>query len=335
MEPLIDPTFDKPPVVIPHHKGRKRFHLEIKDAMFRMGTDFKQTMVDTIKNTWKTVYQLASFGRTEDNSKANLEQEIDRVIEDELSSSDENQDSGIDIPIGQLNGGRRIDYVLQEGPLESFNEYLFALSSHVCYWESEDTMLLIMKEIYQSIGVLPDKQNITLSSPNQPLGSASVQPPGISMQGSLPAQFNNYNIYQPALSSDSYRGTDPVTMYSSANTVTVTAQSYSMSYTPMVPTSSYYVNNMVPPNPSHEIGALPSSMPPFIDPDHKPNSANPFSSSSNIAPTSSYYTPGSNIPQSNIQLQRASPAPGISQANVASMSGPVGPPPLSGFVRKS
>lgn len=38
------------------------------------------------------------------------------------------------IRIGKLNGGCRIDYVLQEAPLESFNEYLFALTSHVVYW---------------------------------------------------------------------------------------------------------------------------------------------------------------------------------------------------------
>ena len=29
----------------------------------------------------------------------------------------------------KLNQGRRIDYALQEAPLESFNEYLFALVS--------------------------------------------------------------------------------------------------------------------------------------------------------------------------------------------------------------
>lgn len=33
-----------------------------------------------------------------------------------------------------LNGGRRIDFVLQEKPIESFNEYLFAIQSHLCYW---------------------------------------------------------------------------------------------------------------------------------------------------------------------------------------------------------
>ena len=38
------------------------------------------------------------------------------------------------VKIGMLNGGKRIDYVLQEKPIESFNEYLFALQSHLCYW---------------------------------------------------------------------------------------------------------------------------------------------------------------------------------------------------------
>lgn len=36
--------------------------------------------------------------------------------------------------VGQLNGGRRIDYVLQEKPIEKLNQYLFALSSHLSYW---------------------------------------------------------------------------------------------------------------------------------------------------------------------------------------------------------
>ena len=39
-----------------------------------------------------------------------------------------------DIYMGQLNQGQRIDHVLQESPIESFNEYLFALSAHGCYW---------------------------------------------------------------------------------------------------------------------------------------------------------------------------------------------------------
>lgn len=48
------------------------------------------------------------------------------------SSDTDNVD--IEFSLGALNEGKRIDYVLQEAPLEFFNEYLFALTSHVCYW---------------------------------------------------------------------------------------------------------------------------------------------------------------------------------------------------------
>lgn len=44
--------------------------------------------------------------------------------------------SGVDedLYVGQLNEGRRVDYVLQERPIESFNDYMFSLTSHGCYW---------------------------------------------------------------------------------------------------------------------------------------------------------------------------------------------------------
>jgi len=38
------------------------------------------------------------------------------------------------INTGNLNCGKRIDYVLQEAPLESINEYIFSVSSHLMYW---------------------------------------------------------------------------------------------------------------------------------------------------------------------------------------------------------
>ncbi|KPJ00503.1 Phospholipase DDHD2 [Papilio xuthus] len=58
--------------------------------------------------------------------------------------------------LGKLNDGCRVDYVLQEAPFEMINEYLFAMSSHVGYWESEDTMLLMLREVYSCRGVRPD-----------------------------------------------------------------------------------------------------------------------------------------------------------------------------------
>lgn len=49
--------------------------------------------------------------------------------------------------MGMLNGGNRIDYVLQEKPIESFNEYLFALQSHLCYWYRR--LLFIHTSLFQ------------------------------------------------------------------------------------------------------------------------------------------------------------------------------------------
>lgn len=50
------------------------------------------------------------------------------------SASSEIDTGETDLALGKLNAGKRIDYVLQEAPLEIINEYLFALTSHVCYW---------------------------------------------------------------------------------------------------------------------------------------------------------------------------------------------------------
>lgn len=55
--------------------------------------------------------------------------------------------------VGKLNGGRRIDYVLQEKPIELFNEYIFAFTSHANYWQNEDSALIILNEIYANEGI--------------------------------------------------------------------------------------------------------------------------------------------------------------------------------------
>lgn len=121
--------------------------------MARVGADLKQRVLDSMRSTWNSVYQLAMFHRSDNQT---LEQEIDKVVEEQflnssrvsersstnsINSNKQNNDrfsddidDGADVRIGQLNGGRRIDYVLQEAPFEYINEYIFALTSHVCYW---------------------------------------------------------------------------------------------------------------------------------------------------------------------------------------------------------
>lgn len=161
IESLINPELGKlNALLIPHHKGRKRMHLELKETMARVGADLKQRVFDSMKSTWNSVYQLAMFHK---QTPPSLEEEVTKVFQEQISSTEttaeeETQPDPKDLPLGVLNGGRRIDYVLQEAPFEFFNEYIFALTSHVCYWDSEDTMLLILKEIYSSMDISPDNQ---------------------------------------------------------------------------------------------------------------------------------------------------------------------------------
>ena len=81
----------------------------------------------------------------------------------------------IKIDLGKLNQGKRIDYVLQERPIESFNEYIFALASHVSYWESEDTLLMIIKEMYGLSHALDSNTELQLTEQQQKASSWLTQ----------------------------------------------------------------------------------------------------------------------------------------------------------------
>ncbi|XP_054727997.1 mucin-2 isoform X1 [Anastrepha obliqua] len=196
IEALVNPDLSGVrPVLIPHHKGRKRMHLELKETMTRVGADLKQRFLDTFKNTLDSVNFLGGSIRNRREAEENMTKEVDKVLSMQIeaekqsqqqqttqSSLPDDQQAGssqvntetprtrsdsvstdsdlveIDFPLGKLNDSKRIDYVLQEAPLEFINEYIFALGAHVCYWESEDTILFVMKEIYTGLGISPDSQ---------------------------------------------------------------------------------------------------------------------------------------------------------------------------------
>ncbi|KAM3862681.1 SEC23-interacting protein [Diretmus argenteus] len=167
MEPMILPDLDLKPVLIPHHKGRKRLHLELKESLSRMGSDLKHGFISSLKTAWQTLNEFARAHTSSAQLQAELamvanqiKEEEEKHVHEELKISDSPEPQREEEPqvkMGMLNGGSRIDYVLQEKPIESFNEYLFALQSHLCYWESEDTALLILKEIYKTMGIHPEQ----------------------------------------------------------------------------------------------------------------------------------------------------------------------------------
>lgn len=49
---------------------------ELKDTLEHVGAALKQKLMDSMRSTWNTVYQLAMFHKTDDRS---LEQEVNKV----------------------------------------------------------------------------------------------------------------------------------------------------------------------------------------------------------------------------------------------------------------
>ncbi|XP_022665117.1 phospholipase DDHD2-like isoform X4 [Varroa destructor] len=148
MEPLIDPSVTLEPAQIPHHKGRKRMHLEVKESLKKVSTEVKQKFVDAVSALSSSLHRRDSVS-TEQQPSNNSRGVQGSAIEGTSNSTESAVDGWA------LNQGRRVDHVLQEGPLESFNEYLSVLFSHACYWESEDTLLLMVKEHYALKGIYP------------------------------------------------------------------------------------------------------------------------------------------------------------------------------------
>ncbi|XP_038847640.1 SEC23-interacting protein-like isoform X1 [Salvelinus namaycush] len=170
IEPMILPDLDLKPVLIPHHKGRKRLHLELKESLSRMGSDLKHGFISSVRSAWQTLNDFARAHTSNAQLAAELAMVANQIKEEEekhahsdvaehriVESPELLREEEAQMKIGMLNGGNRIDYVLQEKPIESFNEYLFALQSHLCYWESEDTALLLLKEIYMTMGIYPEQ----------------------------------------------------------------------------------------------------------------------------------------------------------------------------------
>ncbi|NWW45442.1 DDHD2 Phospholipase, partial [Pedionomus torquatus] len=178
------------PMLLPHHKGRKRMHLgkdraaplpqpwgsgcgpqphtdppllclsELKEGLTRMSVDLKNNLLGSLRVAWQSFTRAplpaveGASTEAEGEAEASVEKQPETKAEEPPAAVKEEASL---INVGRLNGGNRIDYVLQEKPIESFNEYLFALQGHLCYWESEDTVLLVLKEIYQTQGITLDQ----------------------------------------------------------------------------------------------------------------------------------------------------------------------------------
>uniref|UniRef100_A0A0K2T0W1 SEC23interacting proteinlike [Pundamilia nyererei] n=1 Tax=Lepeophtheirus salmonis TaxID=72036 RepID=A0A0K2T0W1_LEPSM len=201
MEAMVNPQYSElRPITIPHHMGRKRMHLELKDTVTKLMTsDIRKKILEGVSYTLSSVYNMATGQSGTDEFERTVE---DEVLRKEEISRREDECNPKTIRSG-LNGGNRIDFVLQEAPLESFNEYLFAIASHICYWDSEDVGLMILKNVYSKLNIRCDEElNITTNEMSSFVDSNHTQPFGQSVHHhpsySMPSQnISNYSMMPP------------------------------------------------------------------------------------------------------------------------------------------
>lgn len=154
-EPLIDPRFKTiEPILIPHHRGGKRIHVQLREGFARVGHDIKHRIFGSLRETWSSFTGFRD-GREpipvpDRSASQELVTEAKQEPESERCSAPPEVEFDPATSAGKLNLGRRIDYVLQEKPIELFNEYIFAFMSHANYWQNEDSALIILNEIYQA-----------------------------------------------------------------------------------------------------------------------------------------------------------------------------------------
>ena len=157
---------------------------------------FLSQVMESLKATMGAVYSVAGTLTGQDGGGV-----VDQQYQEERSpspSGSEVEDTSA-LETTCINQGARVDHVLQEAPMESFNEYVFALASHLCYWESEDTMLLILRQIYAGIGVFSDDR----------LGGGGSADPAPSLPPSSSTFATSPPSAQPLSKSQSYSSLPP------------------------------------------------------------------------------------------------------------------------------
>ncbi len=150
IEPLLcSQNSEVEPKIITHWKGGFRVQYQ--------GKMLWRQIVDNTMRTQKSVVRAVEAG-----IEGLL---LDKTVDDLMLEDEEDDDSSIFsddssfqmIQVGNLCGGKRLDYMLQEKEIENANEYLAALAAHSSYWGERDLSLFMARQIFHS--ELEDQQN--------------------------------------------------------------------------------------------------------------------------------------------------------------------------------
>ena len=144
IEPLIcSDNAEVEPKIITHWKGGFRVQYQTKFLWRKIVDNTMRTQKTVVKAVEAGIEGIGLLDKTVDDLM------MDEDLDDESSMFSE--DSGIKmIQVGNICGGRRLDYMLQEKEIENANEYFAALAAHSSYWGERDLSLFMARQIFHS-----------------------------------------------------------------------------------------------------------------------------------------------------------------------------------------
>lgn len=144
IEPLLDPhNAEVDPKLIAHWKGGFRVQYQTKFMLRKFLDETRRTQKKMIETVEKGIMDIGLIDTSADGL---VEEEED---DEDMSSISSNDTKYQAVQCGDLNQGRRIDYMLQEKEIENANEYVFALSAHSSYWTQKDLSLFIARQVFR------------------------------------------------------------------------------------------------------------------------------------------------------------------------------------------
>lgn len=175
IEPLLDPAlFSKGPVIVVHHKGGLRPHYIIKNVANQISdavsmvlnpvawwnsstTSASSATSSSSKNTpnLSTSPPSTSFLSSALIPSSSTQNETTNTTSSSSStsslttSSKRSEEYPVEVPHIALNGGRRVDFMLQETGLENANEYISSITSHTGYFDMKDVARFIVVNIWK------------------------------------------------------------------------------------------------------------------------------------------------------------------------------------------
>jgi hypothetical protein len=152
IEPLINPSnADVEPKIMTHWNGGYRFQYQTKrlwEKLVDQTLSAQESVVQVLESGIVALGLLDSaYDDDEDSGSAAARAAAAVTSGSALVSSSSSSQSYGGAVTGRLNGGRRIDYMLQEKELDRANEYVAALAAHSCYWLEKDLSLFIARQI--------------------------------------------------------------------------------------------------------------------------------------------------------------------------------------------